>query len=154
MDIENYNKTIESITKEAAEVSFKLDDSASDLKIDGKNLELCCVQHASLLAYYDEIQVRLKYNLNRLKMFELKMRGELYVHCKETFKKEYTDTAIKMVIDSNPNYVKLRETVLMVEEIYDKAVSVVESFKTRSFDLRNIIAIREAELENIIIRAG
>lgn len=148
----DYKTEIEEITKDVLAVSKKLEDSEGDLRIVDKNLETCCVQHASLLAYYDELQVQMKYALNRAKMLELKLRGEIYVHIKETYKKDYTDTAIKMVIDSNPEYIKQRELVLLVEEVYDRTVSVVESFRARSFSLNNIIKIREKELQDVIIR--
>lgn len=143
---------IDLIEQDVLGASKKLDYATQDLKIDGKNLETCCIQHASLLAFYDEVQVQMKYSLNKAKLLELKVKGEIFVHIKETSKKDYTDSAIKIVIDSNPEYVKMRELVLMVEEVYDRAVAIVESFRTRSFDLRNIISIRENELEDVIIR--
>lgn len=148
----NYKQELADITRDALRLQDKLELAESDLKVDGKNLEECCVKQASLLSYYDEISVRMKYNLNRVKLFELQMKGELYVHIKENSKKDYTDSAIKMIIDSNPEFVKLRDTSLMLEEIYDRAASVVESFKTRSFDLNNIIRIRENQLQDVTIR--
>ena len=144
---------IELIEMDVLGAQRKLDFATDDLKIDGKNLESCCIQHASLLAYYDEIQVQLKYSLNKAKLMELKVKSEIYVYIKENSKRDYTDSAIKIVIDSNPEYIKAKELVLMVEEVYDRAVAIVESFRTRSFDLRNIISIRENELQDVIIRA-
>lgn len=144
---------IELIELDVLGAQKKLDYATEDLKIDGKNLEACCIKHASLLAYYDEIQVQLKYSLNKAKLLELKTKSEIYVYIKENSKRDYTDSAIKIVIDGNPEYIKARELVLMVEEVYDRAVAVVESFRTRSFDLRNIISIRENELQDVIIRA-
>ncbi|WAX21709.1 hypothetical protein [Stenotrophomonas phage RAS14] len=144
---------IELIELDVIGAQKKLDFATEDLKIDGKNLEACCIKHASLLAYYDEIQVQLKYSLNKAKLLELKTKSEIYVYIKENSKRDYTDSAIKIVIDGNPEYIKARELVLMVEEVYDRAVAVVESFRTRSFDLRNIISIRENELQDVIIRA-
>lgn len=144
---------IEMIEKDVLAAQKKLDYATADLKIDGKNLETCCIQHASLLAFYDEVQVQMKYSLNKAKLLELKTKGEIFVHIKETSKKDYTDSAIKLVIDCNPEYIKIKEVVLMVEEVYDRAESVVESFRTRSFDLRNIISIRENSLQDVIIRA-
>lgn len=144
---------IEMIELDVIGAQKKLDFATQDLKIDGKNLEACCIQHASLLAYYDEIQVQLKYSLNKAKLMELKVKSEIYIYIKENSKRDYTDSAIKIVIDSNPEYIKAKELVLMVEEVYDRAVAIVESFRTRSFDLRNIISIRENELQDVIIRA-
>ena len=123
-----------------------------NLEIDGKNLELCCVQHASWLAYYDEIVCELKYTLEFVEMIEKQVRGDLFKMIKEKYNKEYTDTSIVRVIDANKDYIEVHELYLIVQEQYDKARSVVEAFKQRSYVLNNIVKIREKELEHVVIR--
>lgn len=140
-------------------VADNLDDARKQLAgweeklvIDGKNLELCCVEHASWFAYYDEIAVELKYSLEFVEMLENQVRGELFKHAKDTYKREYTDSSIMKVIDANPDYLEVHEVLLIVQELYDKARSVVEAFKQRSYVLNNIVKIREKELEHVVIR--
>lgn len=123
-----------------------------NLEIDGKNLEVCCVQHASWMAYYDEIAVELKYTLEYVEMVEKQVRGDLFKAMKDKFVKEYTDTSLVRVIDANPDYIEVHELYLIVQESYDKARSVVEAFKQRSYALNNIVKIREKELEHVVIR--
>lgn len=122
------------------------------LEINNKNLELCCVEHASWLAYYDEIASELKYTVDFVQMIEDQVRGELYKHIKDTAQKAYSETGIKMVIDANPDYIEIHEILLMAAEQYLKCYKVVKAFEQRSYMLNNIVKIREKELEHVVIR--
>lgn len=122
------------------------------LEINNKNLELCCVEHASWLAYYDEIASELKYTVDFVQMIEDQVRGELYKHIKDTAQKSYNDSGIKMVIDANPDYIEVHEIFLMAAEQYLKCYKVVKAFEQRSYMLNNIVKIREKELEHVVIR--
>lgn len=147
-----WKSKIAPIGKKVLEGSTKLEGWEDNLVIDGKNLELCCVEHSSWLAYYDEIAVELKYTLDFVDMVEKQVRGEIFKFVKETYHKEYTDTSIQRVIDANPDYLEVHELYLMVQEQYDKARSVVKAFEQRSYALNNIVKIREKELEHVVIR--
>lgn len=151
-DIKSLDKELAVLIKDMNEAEGKMKGWEADLKIDGKNLEVACVEHASLLGYYDEIAVGLKYTLEYAEMIEKRVRGEIYTHCKESFKKEYSDTGIKQVIESNPLYLKVHEVYIAVEDTYARCRSIVESFRQRSFDLNNIIKIRENALHEVTIR--
>jgi RNA-splicing ligase RtcB len=152
MNKEDLEKTIKKIKQEIKNVSVKAEGWESDLSLDGKQLEVEVAKHSSLLAYYDEISVSAKYILEYAEMIEKRIRGELFVECKETFKKEYSDSAIKQVVESNPLYLKIHEVYITAEECYNHSKMVVDAFKQRSFDLTNFIRIRENELTNVIIR--
>lgn len=142
----------EKVVTNIEDARTRMEGWEANLEIDGKNLELCCVQHASWLAYYDEIVVELKYTLEFVDMLEKQVRGELLKHAKDTYKKEYTDSSIMRVIDANPEYLEVHEILLIVQEQYDKARAIVEGFKQRSYALNNIVKIREKELEHVVIR--
>ena len=133
-----------------AEAALK--DYEANLTINEKNLELACVEHASWLAYYDEIAVELKYTLEYVEMVEKEVRGNAFKFIKDSFQKEYTDTSILRVIDANPDYLEVHELFLIVQEQYDKARVVVKAFEQRSYSLNNIVKIREKELEHVVIR--
>lgn len=123
-----------------------------NLEINNKNLELACVEHASWLAYYEEIAIELKYVLEFVEMIEKEVRGIQFKFCKDSFQKEYTDSSILKVIDANADYLEVHEMYLIVQEIYDKARVIVKGFEQRSYSLNNIVKIREKELEHVVIR--
>lgn len=123
-----------------------------NLAINGKNLEVCCIEHASWLAFYDEIAVETRYILEYVEMVEREVRGNLYKFIKDTAKKDYVDSAILRVIDANPEYLEIHELLLIVQEQYEKAKTIVKAFEQRSYVLNNIVKIREKELENVTVR--
>ncbi len=147
-----WKKKLEQIAGNVLEADDKLKGWEENLTIDGKNLELCCVEQPSWLAYYDEIAVEMKYTLDFVEMVERMVRGDIMKEIKDRFQKEYTDTSIQRVIDANPDYIEVHEILLTVQEQYDKARSVVKAFEQRSYSLNNIVKIREKELEHVVIR--
>lgn len=153
MKASNWKKKINDIAQKVMDAQDAMKGWEDNLEIDGKNLEVCCIQHSSHLAYYDEIAVELKYTLDFVDMVEKQVRGELLKHMKDTFVKEYTDSSIQKVIDANPEYLEVHELYLIVQEQYDKARSIVRSFEQRSYVLNNIVKIREKELEHVVVRA-
>ncbi len=147
-----WKKKIEKVAERILEASNNLDGWEDNLAIDGKNLEVCCIQHASHLAYYDEIAAEMKYTVDFVEMVESQVRGELFKHIKDTMQKAYTDSSIQLVIDANPDYLEVHEILLMAQEQYIKAVKIVKAFEQRSYMLNNIVKIREKELEHVVIR--
>lgn len=148
----SWKKKIEKIGQNILDASDKLKGWEDNLVIDGKNLEQCCVEHASWLAYYDETAVELKYTLDYMDMIEKQVRGEVFKFIKENYQKEYTDSSILKVVDANPDYLEVHELFLIVQEQYDKAKSIVKAFEQRSYVLNNIVKIREKELQHVVIR--
>ena len=148
----SWKDKVKKVAHNILEADKRIEDWEENIAIKDKNLELCCVEHASWIGYYDEISAEMKYTVEYLEMVEKQIRGELFKHIKDTSKKEYTDTAILRVIDANPDYLEVHELLLMAQEQYDKCIKVVKAFEQRSYMLTNIVKIREKELENVIIR--
>lgn len=148
----SWKKKVEKIGSNVLEAQDRLKGWEENLSIDGKNLEVACIEHASWLAFYDEIAVELKYTLDYMEMIEKEVRGSLLKMIKDSYQKEYTDTSIQRVIDANPEYLEAHELYLIVQEQYEKAKSVVKAFEQRSYVLNNIVKIRSAELEHVTIR--
>ena len=148
----SWKKKVEAVAQRVLDAQDAMKDWEDNLAIDGKNLEVCCIQHASHLAYYDEIAVELKYTLDFVDMVEKEVRGTLLKHMKDSFQKEYTGSSIQKVIDANPDYLEVHELYLIVQEQYDKARSIVRAFEQRSYVLNNLVKIREKELEHVVVR--
>lgn len=149
-----WRQKLEQVAGNVLEADERLKGWQDNLTIDGKNLEVCCIEQASWLAYYDEIAVELKYTLDFVEMIERMLRGEIMTDIKTRFQKEYTDTSIQRVIDANPDYIEVHEILLTVQEQYDKARSIVKAFEQRSYSLNNIVKIRENELEHVVVRTS
>lgn len=152
MSSKPWKKKVDKVAQNILDADDKMKGWEANLEIRDKNLELCCVQHASWIGYYDEIAAELKYTVEFVDMIERQIRGELFKSIKESSKKEYTDSAILRVIDANPDYIEIHEILLMAQEQYDKCVKVVKAFEQRSYMLNNIVKIREKELEHVVIR--
>lgn len=152
MSTKAWKDKIKKAAKNIIEAESKMSGWEKNLEINDKNLELCCVEHASWLAYYDEIACELKYTVDFVEMIENQVRGEIFKHVKDTSQKAYTDAAIKMVVDANPDYLEVHELLLMAQEQYLKCYKVVKAFEQRSYMLNNIVKIREKELEHVVIR--
>lgn len=147
-----WKKKIAPIAENIISAEARMKGWEENLEINNKNLELCCVQHASWLAYYDEIAAELKYTVDYVDMIESQVRGELFKFIKDTSQKAYTDSAINLVVDANPDYLEVHELLLMAQEQYMKCIKVVKAFESRSYMLNNIVKIREKELEHVVIR--
>ena len=147
-----WKKKIEKIAQNILDADERMKGWEDNLEINNKNLELCCVEHASWLAYYDEIAAELKYTVDFVEMIENQVRGELFKYIKDTSQKAYTDSAINMVVDANPDFLEVHELLLMAQEQYMKCIKVVKAFESRSYMLNNIVKIREKELEHVVIR--
>lgn len=147
-----WKEKIKKVAKNILDADSQMEGWEANLVIQDKNLELCCVEHASWIGYYDEIAAELKYTVEFLDMIERQIRGELFKNIKDTAKKDYTDSAILRIIDANPDYLEIHELLLEATEQYDKCVKVVKAFEQRSYMLNNIVKIREKELEHVVIR--
>lgn len=141
------------VAKNILEADERMKGWEDNLVIINKNLELCCVEHASWFAYYDEIASELKYTVDFIEMIENQVRGEIFKYIKDNSQKAYTDSAINMVVDANPDFLEVHETLLMAQEQYSKCHKVVKAFEQRSYMLNNIVKIREKELQHVDIIA-
>jgi hypothetical protein len=151
-DNKNWKKKLSKVAENLIEAENGMQGWEDNIKISDKNLEVCCVEHASWLAYYDEIATELKYTIDYIQMIEDQVRGELYKYIRDNSQKTHSETSIKMILDSNPEYIEIHEIYLLAQERYLKCVKVVKAFEQRSYMLNNIVKIREKELENVIIR--
>lgn len=143
---------LDTLSKQILKIENKLEKWQDDLALNGKNIQTALVEHASLLAYYDQIAVEANHYVEYMEMVVKKVRAERMRFVRDNFAKEYTDTAIQRVVDGDKEYIKMQELYLEVKELYDRCKSIVEAFKQRSYRLNNLTEIYKNELENITIR--
>lgn len=147
-----FKKKLEHIPKAIDSVLARIKDWESDIKIRDKNIEAANIEQPSLIAYYDQVAVELHSMVKYLDMVEKEIRGSRMRTIKENMQRDYSDTAIQRLIDSDPEYIEVHALLIEVEEVYESVKSIVKSFEQRSYSLNNIVRIREKELENITIR--
>ena len=140
------------IIKNIRIIENNLVDRESDINLNGIALATALIEHPSLLARYDQLCAEAKYYLGFMDIQVKKIKAERVKFIRDSFGKEYTDTAIQKVVDGDPQYVSTMQVYNEVEYVYDRCKSVTETFKRRAYILNNIVKVHEHELEHIIIR--
>lgn len=150
--MDNNKKLLELVEEKIKEFEQKLENWKEDVRLDGKKIEVAIVEQPSLLAYYDQIASEAEYYMEVVDLHVKKIRAERMVYIKENYSREYTDSAIQKVIEGDKNYQSAYLIYLSMKSVYDKAKSIVEAFKQRSYSLNNLVKIYENEISDITIR--
>ena len=145
-------KTKEQLDASLESIFKKIEDWESDLLLDGKNIQSAIVEQPSLVAYYDQITVDASYVVDYMEMQLKKVRAERIKFIKDTFAKDYTDTAINRVVEGDKEYNKTFALLLKARAVHDRCKSIVDAFRQRAYCLNNLVKIYENELHNITIR--
>jgi len=144
--------TKDQLEKSLNSIDDRIDKWETDIRLDGKNIQSAIVEQASLVAYYDQIAVEASYIVDYMEMQVKKVRAERIKFIKESFAKDYTDTAINKVVEGDKEYNKTYSMLLEAKTSYEKCKSIVEAFRQRAYCLNNLVKIYENELQNITIR--
>jgi len=129
----------------------KLNDASDHIKIAGKTLEASNKENSAWLYYYDQRRVELHALVKFFRGEETRVRGNLYKSYKENYKVALGERDIIRYIDSEPEYLKIHNLLIEVEEIYEMYKAVVEAFISRNYSLSAITKARIASLENVDI---
>lgn len=128
-----------------------LDEAESHLKIAGKKLEASNKENSAWLYYYDQRRVELHSLVKFFKAEESRVRGNLYKSYKENYKVALGERDIIRYVDSEPEYLKIHNFLIEVEETYEMYRAVVDAFISRNYSLSAITKARIASLENVDI---
>jgi len=113
-----------------------------DLELRGKSLELANRENSSLQHYYEGFRVQLNCLLKYLEVIIERHRSKVFQHLTEKNSRDLSDKAKDRYIDGNDEYLSLFEAYIAVKEVHDNYASVVEAFRSRGFQLRNITELR------------
>ena len=128
-----------------------LDDIEDKVRIKGKTLEQANKENPTWQLYFDARRAEL-YKL--VKFFEMqveRVQGKLFRSYTETFKRDITDNAKMKYIMNEPAYLRMKEYLLEVKELYDKYEAVVNAYQVRGYAINNLTKLRVANIEDSII---
>lgn len=128
-----------------------LEGYEEQLALKGKQIGAANSENPSLLAYYDERRAELKSILQLVEMQVDRVKGELWRNFTEVHSRDLGPKDKEMYIKKEPDYLKMYQIFLCVQELYAKYVVVVDGFINRGFSLRNITNLRVAQVETGII---
>lgn len=147
--IDKLNEDLSNIDDILKPARKDLKEAKKDISLDSKNIAVANVEQPSLMAYYDQTKVELKFLTEYAEVLLKKKKGELFKEILESYSKSLNDRAIDKLIDSDPTYVELYRTYLEIKELYEKYIAIVNGFSQRSYSLTNLVKVYEKELQDI-----
>lgn len=149
--ISELGKGYENLPKILEVYDKNLEEAEANLKIAGKKLEISNKENSAWLYYYDQRRVELHSLVKFFRAEEARVRGNLYKSYKENYKVALGERDIIRYIDSEPEYLKIHNFLIEVEETYEMYKAVVDGFISRNYSLSAITKARIASLENVDI---
>ena len=143
--------TLKDIIDKMAILEGDISDWKTDINLNGKNLQSALIEQPSYLARYDQIAAEANYLVDCMDIIVKRVRAERIRFIKDTFARDYTDSAIQKIVDGDKRYLDVYQVYIEVKYLYDRCKSLVDAFKQRSYALNNIVKVRESELEDITI---
>lgn len=122
-----------------------------NLVIKGKRLEEANSENASWQSYYDQRRIELGSLVKFVEMKLEEVKGQLWKMYTEVHSRELSSRDKDVYIKREPAYLKIYQVYIIVEELYKKFASVVDSFQSRGYALRNITNIRVSAMEDVVI---
>jgi hypothetical protein len=120
-------------------------------ELKGKSLEDANKEHAQNLYAYDLM-------LQEAKTIEGYLKGKLeeieatrYKHYTESSARAMNATDLKMYVRSDPQYVEANQIMLDVAHTRNQLEALVEALKSMGWSLNNIVKLRVAQLDHIVL---
>lgn len=129
----------------------KIKDYKTELTIVGKTLAAANIEQATLGSYYDQIRVELKALLEYYDMRVKQVRGEALAIISKLSKLDHSATEKDKIIDADPKYLKYKTIYIEINEMYNALVAVCDQFKNRAYTLTNLVKLKVAEVEEILL---
>ena len=121
------------------------------LRLSGKNIIKANEEQPSWLSFYDSHRVELKSITEYMDLQVQKTRGKLWRDYTENYSRDLQTKDKEQYINHEPTFIFMYQLYLEVKELYEKYVSVVESFKARGFILNNLTRLISTETVDYII---
>lgn len=147
-DLGNNLQNIPSVLYEYEQALEGIEDV---LRIKGKKLEQANVENAAWQHYYDQKRLELKTIVDYLEARVDQVKGRLFKSYTETSPRELSDRAKTQYINNEKAYLDMYELYLEAKEVHAKYNTAVEAFTSRGYSLNNIVKLRVASLEDVVI---
>jgi hypothetical protein len=129
----------------------ELKDFDTHLELKGKCIATANAEHVGWFSYYDTIRIEVKKVLNYISMQVDIVKSTCWFKFKEKHSRELSTRDIETYIKAEPSYINITNILLEVAELYDKSESIVESFKLRGYNLKNLTQLKMTDNEDWII---
>lgn len=128
-----------------------LEQARTIVPIAGKTLDQAQKEQCTWYVYFDEKRAELKAIVKYMTAQVDKTRGTLTRQYIERSSRELGERLIAKYIDADPDYLRIYELLLEVEELYDKYQAVVDAFNKRGFALRDITQVYIHQLRDQVL---
>jgi hypothetical protein len=118
------------------------------LSLTGKTLDSALKEQGSWVIYYAQRRAELKTVLSYLDDQVSAVRGQLAKRYVENYSRALGERVMNSFIDSEPEYLKVRELYLEVEDLYSRYDAAVNAFEKRGYALRDLTNARIHQLQN------
>ena len=127
------------------------ENGEKELSLKGKSLEAANMENSSMQHYYECVRVELNSVVKYVEFVIEKHRGAVFLYLTEKNQRDLSDRGKEKYIDSNDELLELNECLIAIKEVHNKYQSIVDAFKNRGFQLRNITELRIAQLNQDVM---
>lgn len=122
-------------------------DVADNLRITGKTLDTAIKEQGTWPIYYStrraELKTLLKYMDDRVSA----TRGTVTRRFVENYSRSIGERVLSTFVDADPQYLKVRELYLEVEDLYNRYDAACDAFERRGYALRDLTNARMHQLQ-------
>lgn len=128
-----------------------LDESDEHLILKGKTLKQAAQEQVAWYGYYDQKRIELRTVVKFLETELDRVRGKLFRNFKENHSRELGEREIQQYINNEPAYIRTKELLLEVDELYQKFSGLVDNWKNRGYLIGHMSRAFVAEVEDAIL---
>jgi len=123
-------------------------DISQHLTLKGKTLQFALKEQSTWPIYYEARRVELKSLVKFLDAQVQRIRGSLTRRLIEANSRDLGERIIAKYVDADPEYMRMYELYLEVEELYEKYSATRDVFDKRGFALRDLTLALQHQLQD------
>lgn len=151
IDTKTIGENYENLPSILAPYMDDIDQAKDRLRLKGKTIGEANKEQGSWLLHYDARRKELEVLHKYMEAQVAKVRGQLFRKFTENFSIDLSDRAKDKYIDKEPEYLKVYEVMLTVEEITEAFKSIVDAFIQRGYSLKNLTELRINALDESML---
>jgi hypothetical protein len=129
----------------------ELKDAEKNVELKGKRIVDANIEHVGWYAYYDSIRVELRTIVEYVDIERQHIKSKIFKKYKENYSVQLGQREIDVYIAKEVEILNINNLYLEIYEVYERSVSIVESFRVRGYNLKNITQIICSEKEDFIM---
>lgn len=126
-------------------------DVVDHLRLTGKTLDKALQEQGAWIIFYAQRRAELKTLLKYLDDRVSAVRGKLAKQYVESYSRTIGERVMSSYIDSEPEYLTIRELYLEVEDLFNRYDAAVDAFEKRGYALRDLTNARIHQLQNSLL---